>query len=701
MEMLRFTAETYAHCLGGDEREFLRRFHALPHPAQCLFIRMANRKAGAFYQRNLSYPEIDAINDAIALLLDEGFAARAHEGDYFVCLMSLGKPELLSLAEALGQPVKTSWDKRRLSTLVAQHLPFEQFTAQTGGFIRPARLDHVGYLSYLYFGKPRDNLTSFTLRDLGLIPVEQRTQYTARFVDEEEARSSYYFVRLMAQFDTATDEKMAAFADAAPQFPRPQSLFANAKRNQALYALGQFFDKRKDVDRAISIYALGDSGDCRERLVRLAYACGRHDEAQGMLENILADPASDLEYLFAEDFYARKYNQRRTGPMTQALRDARQVFVDDLYRGSPEHGAIDLFAQEGWQAHHTENGLWTALFALLFWEELFETASSLASPFDRYPSVLKYNRFPVLFAREIADRLAMIRAGDAPAYLRQQAERKYGLVNSLFYWDAELPAFLDKILSLMPAEALAHMIGRMAGDFDANFSGFPDLTLMGPRGLKFVEVKSEGDQLQRHQLLRIQQLKEAGLEVEICRLGYHVNPDQIFTVVDIETTGGMSSYDSVTEIGAVKIQGGRVIGEWQTLVNPGRPIPAFITELTGITNDMVADAPKFADVAADFAAFLKGSVFVAHNVNFDYGFLKEEFARLEQPFKYPKLCTVSGMRRHYPGHASYSLAAITREYGISLRNHHRAMADARAAAELLNLINDKRMATQEQLRKTA
>jgi DNA polymerase-3 subunit epsilon len=85
-------------------------------------------------------------------------------------------------------------------------------------------------------------------------------------------------------------------------------------------------------------------------------------------------------------------------------------------------------------------------------------------------------------------------------------------------------------------------------------------------------------------------------------------------------------------------------------------------------------------------------VFVAHNVNFDHGFISSEFRRLERPFRFPKMCTVASMRRHYPGHDSYSLAALTRAYSIRLDNHHRALADARAAAELLILVNEKRLA---------
>jgi DNA polymerase-3 subunit epsilon len=133
-----------------------------------------------------------------------------------------------------------------------------------------------------------------------------------------------------------------------------------------------------------------------------------------------------------------------------------------------------------------------------------------------------------------------------------------------------------------------------------------------------------------------------------------------------------------------------VIDEWHTLINPQRSIPASITTLTGITNEMVRDAPVFAEVAGSLMTFMGDGIFVAHNVNFDYGFITQEYARLERKFRFPKFCTCAGMRRHFPGHKSYSLGRLCVLYEISLENHHRALCDAKAAAKLLNLVNRRR-----------
>jgi DNA polymerase-3 subunit epsilon len=233
---------------------------------------------------------------------------------------------------------------------------------------------------------------------------------------------------------------------------------------------------------------------------------------------------------------------------------------------------------------------------------------------------------------------------------------------------------------------------RLTQDFYSLRDGFPDLMLTRDGQIRFIEIKAEGDQVRRNQLARLNLLKSLGFEADICKVKYRIDPNQTYVVVDVETTGGRPPNDRVTEVGAVKIRGGEVVGEWQSLINPQRHIPSFITELTGISNSMVADAPLFSEIAEDFAAFLDGAIFVAHNVNFDYGFISSEFARAGIRFRFPKLCTCASMRKHYPGHESYGLANLCRQYNIRLDNHHRAMADARAAADLLRLVNEKRLA---------
>ncbi len=158
-----------------------------------------------------------------------------------------------------------------------------------------------------------------------------------------------------------------------------------------------------------------------------------------------------------------------------------------------------------------------------------------------------------------------------------------------------------------------------------------------------------------------------------------------YAVIDVETTGGRASRDRVTEVGIVIFDGAEVIDTFQTLINPETRIPAGITELTGITMEMVSTAPKFHEVARKIVEITENRIFVAHNSRFDYDFIREEFRRLGFTYMRKQLCTVRLTRKTFPGLRSYSLGNLTKHFGIKLENHHRAFADAMATTELLKM----------------
>jgi DNA polymerase-3 subunit epsilon len=156
----------------------------------------------------------------------------------------------------------------------------------------------------------------------------------------------------------------------------------------------------------------------------------------------------------------------------------------------------------------------------------------------------------------------------------------------------------------------------------------------------------------------------------------------MYAIVDIETTGGSASRSRITEIAIFIYDGKEIIEEFQTLINPCKEIPWNIVRLTGIDNEMVADVPLFSDVADKIDQLTKDCVFVAHNVNFDYNFIRAEFERVGRSYKRKKLCTVRLSRRLLPGKHSYSLGRLCASENIPLKDRHRAAGDARATVML-------------------
>lgn len=160
----------------------------------------------------------------------------------------------------------------------------------------------------------------------------------------------------------------------------------------------------------------------------------------------------------------------------------------------------------------------------------------------------------------------------------------------------------------------------------------------------------------------------------------------MYAIIDVETTGGVARHERITEIAIVLHDGQAVVDTFSTLINPERSIPWNITMITGITDEMVAQAPRFYEVAKQIVQMTEGAVFVAHNVSFDYAFVREEFARLGFTFSRKQLCTVRLARKVFPGLPSYSLSNLKKHFGIEAERSHRALDDTLATVQIFEKI---------------
>jgi len=172
-------------------------------------------------------------------------------------------------------------------------------------------------------------------------------------------------------------------------------------------------------------------------------------------------------------------------------------------------------------------------------------------------------------------------------------------------------------------------------------------------------------------------------------LGEDLHPFELnetdFVVLDLETTGAKAPPGRVIEIGAYRVRDGAIQDQYHTLVNPQMPIPRFVAMLTGISDEMVGTAPKFSEVADDLMRFIGSSVIVAHNSQFDMGFLNYEIAKVygEYRLSNPSLCTVQLARSVIDGIDNHKLKTVANYYSVELINHHRAAEDALATAHIL------------------
>jgi DNA polymerase-3 subunit epsilon len=165
----------------------------------------------------------------------------------------------------------------------------------------------------------------------------------------------------------------------------------------------------------------------------------------------------------------------------------------------------------------------------------------------------------------------------------------------------------------------------------------------------------------------------------------HGGLEGALAIVDVETTGSDPALDRVTEIAVLQVDGFGVTAEWSTLVNPGAAVPATIQALTGISQEMVERAPRFAELAQELYERLAGRLFVAHNARFDYGFLRREFERAGLKYSAKTLCTVRLSRRLYAQAGAHDLDSLIERHGLDCEARHRALPDARAVWEFLRI----------------
>lgn len=177
----------------------------------------------------------------------------------------------------------------------------------------------------------------------------------------------------------------------------------------------------------------------------------------------------------------------------------------------------------------------------------------------------------------------------------------------------------------------------------------------------------------------------------------------MYAIVDIETTGGYAQANGITEISIHVFDGKQVVEKFETLINPRQPIPYYIQSMTGITDEMVSKAPPFEDVAEDVFRILHDKVFVAHNVNFDYSFVKSHLAASHFNLNTRKLCTVRLSRKIFPGFPSYSLGNLCHSLDIKIQNRHRAGGDSEATTHVFRLLleNDRENVIEKSLARSS
>lgn len=690
-ELFNFVKNQCAHLLEPAHHDYLHNFDELSEDAQCLLVRCVARKPRFLTTASLSYQEIQNTQGAIEELRGYAYLGKIKPQHWHDLACKLTKPQLLNALKESQLKVKASSCKPELVELAREYITpsSRAFQLVTSDYLVRQQNRTLQYILFLFFGDVNHRFQKFAMRDLGVLKTRKaNNRLVARFDTKAKALSAFSLLSLRRDF--LLDPQLTR-ENVADQLLKNSVIGHSASeiKDKLLLQLGNAYIEDQPT-KAIKLWQSSNDVDATEKWVRELYKLDK-DTLQGQLKWLRSTELPAATQVFVEDFYTRKYEGKRTSIYTDILREsANQLAIDEAYIDDVEDGVIQHYQQQGQNAIFTENKIWRVLFGLTFWELLYGKAHIQHSEFDRLPALLRNGQFYTTFEHDIESRLADF--GEPEKILSQftkLAAMHYGKSTGLFRWKANL---LDPIVLCVrnsPAKAIKAVLRRMAQDYRHTKDGYPDIMIIDSDGLRFEEIKAPGDALRPNQLVSINRLRRAGFNVAVTQVNWATNPDQVYAVVDIETTGSRKGGNAITEIAVVKVRNQEIVSEWSSLVNPQKHIPAHITRLTGISNSMVADAPIFSEIAEQLTAQLQDSIFVAHNVGFDYGFIKAAYQSIGRSFRHPKYCTVKNARKTFPGLKSYSLGKLTAHFDIDLNGAHRALNDAKATADLLRLIQQE------------
>ena len=705
-ELIEFVTSKCMHLLEPKHSEFISKINQLDEQSQCMLARVYSRKPYLVQAQSLNYEEITSPHQAIYTLKKAGILFEPNEQHYSQLLAHLTKPSLVELLSNYSEQIsfKKSAAKGALVDIAREFFKArpQELAPLYSQYVINNRSDYYEYFEFLFAGKLSsgdvNHQNRFVMRDLGLTATrEGHSESLSRFETLDEAQSNYLLNRYRLAFKNITDESDYVALASQVLVQAAHGAIAVVLKNKLLVRL---YRQLKTVDSELAFSLLEgcvDDSEAQEIQIREQYRLGNKEWVKARLEAIIENPLTDDLLYFADDFLMRKFNKKTRSRLSAMLADTQCVLeIDELYRGEVEQGVNDYYTREGMAVFNTENTLWQSLFGLVFWHELFvESPYPPCNEFDIYPQVLRLGNFYEAQQTQINERLAQCQTSQALLNLVcKNAAQYFDQPNGFFRWRSNLLEPLEALILNSPLEALIAHLAAMSKHYLQLKDGYPDLMVINNGQVHFEEVKAPGDKLRRNQLTTIDNLKNVGFTVHIAAVKWFVDPNRVYSIVDIETTGGLKGGNRITEIGIVKVQHGKVIDTWTSLVNPERHIPGFITSLTGISDSMVYNAPVFANIVKPLLDILAGSIFVAHNVNFDYGFIKKECEMAGHFFKMPKMCTVVESRKAFKGLKSYSLGNLSAHFDLNLTSHHRALADATATAELLLLIQNSETQTQ-------
>jgi len=523
----------YGDLLTEDERAILNQFRSLSLGAQRLYVRMLTRRGPWFRRDGLHYAEIGDPDAYLGELLEAGFCdAEASLADL---LPLLARTDLLEALVELGSPAPKGARRDVLLGRLIQAREEAELVAFLATSLRPVRTRHEALwrrIFLLFFGNFEQDLATFVVADTGRVRFESyRVDPHLRLFHSRGDVDYLLSIRdLRERLEVVADaQELEALTQAALAMESHSGVRQQRRFQGLLNALGQAWERARNLDRALACYGPSERPPARERRTRILAKHGELDAACRLAMDMAEAPRDVGETRFARAFLERQ-KKKLPGLEPWLLAHPAEAPIPELPLCVPRHplgveaAALEAARAEGWEGFFAENQLWRACFGLLLWDELFLDVPGAfhhrfqAAPLDIGAPSFRLNRSP-----QLEDRLAEIaNCSDLQALVLGVADRKWGVANAFVNWRHLERNHLEQAFQRIEPEICHGVLNTMLQNPPAFDSGFPDLFLFrhGTEIWKLWEVKGPGDTLRPEQWWWLQRFNQWGCEAHVVRVRY-------------------------------------------------------------------------------------------------------------------------------------------------------------------------------------
>lgn len=559
--LLNFITKSYKQLLNTHEINLIQQFFKLSEPARCLYVRMCNRKGVIFKISGLQYQEIPSTQEAAHELMTNHFVtqlSQKHE-TYFADLLTVfTKKELLAFIQVYDLKLHKASKNLKINEIyyvILTNISYPIFLklADNHNIIIQNYHHEISFFKFLFFGNSYQDMTDFVMRDMGMTKFEDfdETKFTPLFQTRAEAEEKWAIIEahhtLNAYLETAnTIINYTSIETFFKQWFLNHALVhetsANAYQRLAI-RLGEIFEKQKLLERlegnhaymhleiALQFYEHATMPPARERqcriLATLSQVAGNIEnniqKALLICEQIIASPQNANELTFATDFSEKllkknlKTKEKTLKTVTKYLKEAQSIYIEITHKHAIENGVVSYFQQQGFQGIFVENYAWRAIFALVFWDIIFDF--NIHNPLQKRPSDFYTNSFfenrKALFINHLEN---ITNKELLQKLIEKNYQEKYNFTNSFIQWHESILPLATLFIELLPLEGLKMVLLEMAKDMHKGLTGFPDVLIWNENEYCLIEVKSPTDTLSAQQLFWLNFFEDNGIKAKVLKV---------------------------------------------------------------------------------------------------------------------------------------------------------------------------------------